>query len=216
VDDPIRVLVFSGARYLRECLCSALNACEEINANSAETDTQDEYPADLLLVDGRSIASPVTAFIRKVRVHTPSVPIIYLESGESEVELVKVIEAGAAAYVTRNASIAELIYIVRTVLKGAAFCSPQVAHLMFCRLAELSVRAQSMMNGPEQLTRRELEIIELLEEHLTNDQIAGRLFLSSHTVRNHIHRILRKLRVQKREQAVAYIQRGGAARGRCA
>jgi len=101
-DDCLRALVFGGARYSRECLCWVLNSCQKIDARSVEAEIPTDFAPDVILVDGRLERAPVTTFIRNVRIRAASAPIIYLESGEPETELVKVLEAGAVAYVTRS------------------------------------------------------------------------------------------------------------------
>ena len=119
---------------------------------------------------------------------------------------VKYIEAGVKGYVfEEHSSLAELKMMIRQVVVDEICCPPEIAYAMFTRLSELSEenwwvnRADSMM-----LTPRELEILELVAEGMSNREISEKLFLSLHTIKNHIHKILHKLQVQCRTDAVKY------------
>ena len=84
-------------------------------------------------------------------------------------------------------------------------CSPRIARALFARLSELAqTSASSITDEPVILSDRELEILQLIAEGWSNRQIADYLYLSPHTVKNHVHNILKKLRVQRRLEAIKY------------
>jgi DNA-binding NarL/FixJ family response regulator len=120
-------------------------------------------------------------------------------------EIMACIEAGAAGYVLKEATIDYLVETIRAVYQGESFCSPRLAASLFSRIAELvSERRPAIAPGAIKLTAREVEIIKEIAEGLSNQEIAQRLSIQPQTVKNHIHNILDKLQLHNRLEAVHY------------
>jgi DNA-binding NarL/FixJ family response regulator len=120
-------------------------------------------------------------------------------------EIMQCIEAGAAGYVLKEASLDHLVDTIRSVHRGESFCSPKMTASLFSRIAELaSEKMPKIPANAVKLTTRELEIINLISEGLPNKEIAQRLFIETQTVKNHVHNILDKLQLQNRLEAVHY------------
>jgi len=120
-------------------------------------------------------------------------------------EIMACIESGASGYVLKEASFDYLVDTIRSVHCGESFCSPQMTASLFSRIAELAdERMPSKSHGSIKLTARELEIINLIAEGLSNKEISQRLFIETQTVKNHIHNILDKLQLHNRLEAVQY------------
>jgi DNA-binding CsgD family transcriptional regulator len=103
------------------------------------------------------------------------------------------VREGAAGYVLREASAAEVIGAIRAVAAGEAVCPPCFSASLFrCASQQLAIRQNLQSRGPSELSRREEQVVELICWGLTNKEIALRLHLSEHTVKNHIHNILKK------------------------
>ena len=117
--------------------------------------------------------------------------------------------AGARGYVLKEASIEEIVAGVRAVAEGEAMMSPRIAGRLVARLREAD--ATPALDGSE-LTTREREVLELLARGLDNAEIARRLDLSQHTVKNYVSSILVKLQVENRIQAAVRAVRGGMLR----
>ena len=122
--------------------------------------------------------------------------------------IVKVIEAGAAGFATRETSLEELIDIIDATANGKLLCSQEIAGCMQRRLTELA-NGSGLLQRLECLTEREMEILDLIETGLSNKEIARCLNIQISTVKNHVHNILQKLQVLRRSQAVA-LKRGMA------
>lgn len=124
-------------------------------------------------------------------------------SDDDESEIVSFAEAGVAGYHMRTDSLESLLHLVHRVAHGGTMFSPKVSAMLLRRLSVLaSERAPSQAAGPE-LTARESEILAMLEVGLSNRQIAERLHIAVHTVKNHVHSLLKKLNVGSRTQAAA-------------
>jgi len=125
--------------------------------------------------------------------------------------LFEAIKAGAQGYLVKNVRSHELLEQLRGLARGEAAISRRMAS----RILE-DIRGQTEPFGPgEELTARELEVLDLVASRLSNAEIAERLVISEHTVKNHMKSILAKLHLHNRHQAAAYgIARGWLPRSR--
>jgi DNA-binding NarL/FixJ family response regulator len=208
----IRVLIASGIRLYREGLAQILGHIDLLSVVGQVSDRDialaylgDAAP-DVILLD---MSTPENlALVRRVRELTPSIPVVAL--GIEESELLACAEAGVVGYVTREGSLDELLAAMCSVVRGELVCSPRIAGSLVRRLAALAdERARSLPEPP--LTTRECEIVNLLEEHLSNKEIAARLDIEVATVKNHVHNLLEKLNVHRRADAAHLV--GRARRG---
>jgi two-component system nitrate/nitrite response regulator NarL len=142
--------------------------------------------------------------LRRLSSAAHGVPIVAFGLyGEAE-EVVACAEAGAAGYVTRDQSHRELIGVLETVSRGETLCSPRIAAALMRRVSLLATNGSR--TADVKLTRRELEIAELVEEGLSNKEIAHRLVIEVATVKSHVHNILEKLQVRRRSDAAAWLR----------
>lgn len=124
---------------------------------------------------------------------------------EDEREVLAWAEAGVRGCVTRDASLDDFVSVIELAARGVPSCSPTLAGLLFRRVAAsvVSGRFSETTPGPD-LTQREIQILELLAQRLSNKQIATALTLQLPTVKNHVHHILQKLGVRRRADAVQW------------
>jgi DNA-binding CsgD family transcriptional regulator len=128
-------------------------------------------------------------------------------------ELIACAEAGIVGFVTRDASVDDLVDAIRNALRGEVICSARVSGLLFQRMAALSGATQAPSNM-RLLTRRECEIAKLVYEGMSNKEIARSLRIASATVKNHVHNILEKLQVSRRSAAAAILRRAASGKRR--
>lgn len=119
-------------------------------------------------------------------------------------------QEGAAGYLLMNASLDDLLMSIDAVMKGEALCSPRIASLAFDRVSTLARQVDNVHSVNEnRLTRRETEIVKLIDDGLSNKEIAVRLNIEVSTVKNHVHNILDKLQLRDRHSAASYIKTQG-------
>ncbi|MFQ5917556.1 MAG: LuxR C-terminal-related transcriptional regulator [Candidatus Binatia bacterium] len=148
--------------------------------------------------------------VRWIRGVLPEAKILMMGLTELESDVLACIEAGAAGYLPQEASLEDLLNNIHAVGAGEALCCPKVASLLFSRVSEAGRdREIRQALGVPSLTRRELEIISLIDERLSNKEIAVRLHIEVQTVKNHIHNILEKLQLDDRRQAARYARERG-------
>lgn len=156
---------------------------------------------DVVLVNMATRASG--ALLRAVFAAHPGVRVIVLGiSEDDESQIVACAEAGVAGYHPRSDSLDELIDLIRRVSRGESSCSPRIASILLRRLSTLASRRQPEDKGVV-LTSREREILGLLDQGLSNQDIASQLCIAVHTVKNHVHSVLTKLDARSRTEAVA-------------
>jgi DNA-binding NarL/FixJ family response regulator len=136
------------------------------------------------------------------------IKVLVIGLPESESMILEYVAAGAAGYVLQDVPVERLLDNVRAVHEDKAIVSPTIASALMERIAELSrITAQHTLNPEayETLTPREREVLDLVGQSLTNQQIADQLYIEVDTVKNHVHNILKKLEVNSREEAAAYL-----------
>jgi DNA-binding NarL/FixJ family response regulator len=171
--------------------------------NGAEAvDLVDTLRPDIAVLD---IAMPNTnglAAAREIRERAPATKIIFLSMHEGEEYLKEALRAGAAGYVLKRAAATDLVAAIRAVQRGDAYLDPALTRTF----DDLRDRDAGRLAD---LTERELEVLKLVAEGLTNRQIAARLVISVKTVQSHRTNIMEKLDLHDRTDLVKYAIRRG-------
>ena len=158
-----------------------------------------QQPPDVVLVD---LGLPEGAGAARVlRSASPAISIVALAVREADEEILSWAEAGVAGLVSRNATLAELLDAVDGAARNEVHTSPAVAAVLLRRVASLAGERTTAAHGSA-LTRREREVLGLIDRGLSNKEIAGSLRIEVPTVKNHVHNILEKLNVVRRTEAV--------------
>jgi two-component system, NarL family, nitrate/nitrite response regulator NarL len=207
----IRVLVVNEQPLMANLIASVLDGEADMvvagSATSAAGALQRTAEADVLLVSTRLPDGEALKLVQQLTQEYPDKAALVMGVAESEWEILRYVEAGASGYVLRDDSVEELLRHIRAAHAGKARVSPQIAAALMARVAELAqLVSQSSINVDlAELTPRELEVLELIGQGLTNQQIAERLVIEVGTVKNHVHNILDKLGVSSRRDAVGYL-----------
>ncbi len=203
------IALVGGHRVLRQSLAEALQQIGDFRV-SGQADSLarsgelfDEEPPALLLIDADSFDPESPEKVRALKEAHAGIAMV-AHGLDSERQALRYIAAGFDGYVFKESSLDELKQVIRLALEGKARCSPSVAGTLFAELADLdrSRRSRHQLDSLV-LSPREIEILQLIADGLSNQEIADKLFLSFHTVKNHVHHILGKLRVDRRSAAVA-------------
>jgi two-component system, NarL family, nitrate/nitrite response regulator NarL len=208
------VVVVAPIRVHRESLSTVLDANTHIRVVGQARTLEETLPqltdgqgAPVALLDGPPLGDLVVAAPLTIE---PQAKIVAL--GVPESEAVAWIEAGASGFVPPDGSLGDVIVAVEKVADDELAASPQVTARLASRVRLLA--AESPPSIPDgRLTTREVEVLELLAEGLSNKQIAQRLSIQLQTVKNHVHNVLVKLGVKRRAEAAARARRRQRSRG---
>jgi len=140
-----------------------------------------------------------------IRRQCPEVQVLMLTMFEQDAFAIDALRAGAAGYLLKTATQAELFQAIHTVCEGEGLVYPRAATAAFQRAASLRGRQQD----PGALSRRELQVLQLVAAGADISSIGRQLLLSPHTVRNHLKGVYRKLGVRGRVEAAVYAVRRG-------
>ena len=144
-----------------------------------------------------------STLLRTALATDPQVCVVVLGvSDDDESEVIACAEAGATGYHTRTESFDDLKILLNKVAAGESFCSPRVSAILLRRLSSLATQ-EAPVGKELVLTTREAQILDMLRLGLSNRDIADQLCIAVHTVKNHVHSVLTKLRVGTRGEAVA-------------
>ena len=202
------VLVASDVRLYREGLALVFEAdgrlCVTSIADSAVATVErlaDARP-DVLLID--ATMPGIATIVRATGGRSPRIPVVLFGVPAEDEDLFACIDSGVSAFVPRDASPDDLIDALLAAIRDDAIQSRSMANV----LGRLANRARLADRPVETspLTARERELATLLGEGLSNKEIAQRLHISVATVKNHVHRILEKLQVQRRGQAASRLR----------
>ena len=147
---------------------------------------------------------------RALRDASSETNVVVVGLASTDEDVVAWAEAGVIGYVDRDASRTELVETVHSVARGEAPISPRLAATLLRRVATLA-GGHAAPATDVRLTKRELEIVALIDEGLSNKAIAQRLCIELPTVKNHVHNVLDKLNVRRRSEAAALVRRRGLA-----
>lgn len=207
---PVVVFIVAGVRLYREGLEQILTNHGAIEVVGTAGHPEDAIPRigdlapDIALVDLQLPAG--RAAIRRLLDAAPGVKVVAMAIAEEDDEVVAWAEAGISGYVSRGGSIADLVDTIRGVAAGELRCSPHIAATLLQRVTDLAAGAASPAPYRD-LTFREREILDLIEQGLANKEIARHLSIALPTVKNHVHNILRKLQVSRRTDALSVLGR---------
>jgi two-component system nitrate/nitrite response regulator NarL len=205
----IRLAIVADIRLYREGLAECLGRRDGFEVVcTASTPTQawigiSELHPDTLLVD-MAIDESRAAILHLMDL-APGTHIVALGVADVEGDVLACAEAGAAGYVPRDGSIEDLVAAIQCAARGELLCSPRMAGSLLRRVAALA--AEQGHHPPAlALTGREREVVRLIDQGLSNKEIARQLGIEVATVKNHVHNLLEKLQVHRRSEAAACLR----------
>lgn len=216
----IRVVLADDQAVVRDGLALLLSASDGVEVVAAARDGAEavrlvlEHKPDVALLDLRMPELDGAQAAARLAAAAPDVRVLILTTYADDDAILPALRAGAVGYLTKDASGEELLGAIRDVAAGRTVLDPNVQR----RLVELAIAGPTTQKpGPEPepaadgLTRREVDVVRLVAEGLSNQQIARRLVVSEATVKTHLNHVLSKLDVDGRPGLVAWAWRHGLA-----
>jgi DNA-binding NarL/FixJ family response regulator len=214
-EAPVRVLLVDDDDLMRAGLRAVLSSDSrvevvgEAGSGRAAVERVRTLRPDLVLMDVRMPDLDGIAATREVTSESPEVKVVILTTFEQDDYIFGALNAGASGFLLKRSGPEELLAAIQTVAAGDSLLSPSVTRTVIDRMA----RQPTLEIGPsrllDELTPREHEVLVLLARGLSNSEIAAELVIEESTVKTHVKRILMKLRLRDRIQAVVFAYESG-------
>ena len=210
--DHIKILIVDDHPMMREALQTALADETDMQVIGEASNGMEgvrfaaELAPDLIIMDLLMPGMNGLEAVAAICAANPNAKILVSTSLEDEEKIMAAIQAGALGYFPKTAPRMYLLEAIRKVADGVPYLPAGIAQKLFKSIREMKSPARSAIDEP--LTSRQEEILALLGEGRSDQEISKTLHLEESTVRSHVHRILQRLGVESRAQAVAYANRG--------
>jgi DNA-binding NarL/FixJ family response regulator len=212
------VVVADDQTVVREGIVMLLGLLPGVEVVGAAGDGEEavqlvaELAPDVVLMDLRMPRCDGVEATRRIRAEYPGTQVVVLTTFADDESLFPALRAGARGYLTKDAGGDEIVRAVHSVLSGDAGLSPSIQRRLLERLSEPAPGPTEPAEPPDGLTAREIEVLELISEGLSNTEIGRKLHVSTATVKTHINNIFTKTGLKDRAQAVRYAYAKGIAR----
>ena len=211
--DRIVVFLMAENCLLREALVRVLRNKEDIVVARAipfspsAVEKVSAANPNVVLFDSASTALTGPRLVSRMRQAGENRKSVMVGMEEDEATFLQAVSEGVVGYVLKDASATEIVRVIRAVATGEAVCPPQFSLSLFqCAARDVSSAFKSSQKTKFGLSRREQQLVGLIRLGLSNKEIGSRLNLSEQTVKNHIHRILRKVGASDRLEIVERCQ----------
>jgi DNA-binding NarL/FixJ family response regulator len=213
MNDHVRLLLVDDQRLMREGLHTLLELEPGLQVVGEASNGQEGLEAyasllpDVVLMDVRMPLMDGVEATRRLRAQWPTARVIILTTFDDDEYVFEGLRAGALGYLLKDVSIRELAEAIHTVMAGGVLIEPSVARKVVAEFARIAAPAPPPTQSLEEpLSARELEILRLLAQGMTNREIAQQLYLAEGTVKNYVTNILGKIGARDRTQAALRAQ----------
>jgi DNA-binding NarL/FixJ family response regulator len=214
----VSVFLLTENRLLREALVRILSKRSDVTVVGALAfgptvlDRVVASKAEVVLMDSPALAFHGPCLVASIHRILATAEIVMIGMEQDEATFFRAIRDGVRGYVLKDASASEIVNVIRAVGSGEAVCPSSFSRLIFqCAAQQLATTPEVAAFHPRGLSRREQQLVGLVGLGLTNKEIANRLDLSERTIKNHFHRIFRKVGVHDRMAMIERCQIGPAA-----
>ena len=218
MDDKIRILLADDHVMLRQGTLALLQREADIEVIAQASDGRQAVDLahglrpDIVVMDVRMPELSGVEATRQIREALPEVQVLVLTAHDDDQYVFSLLEAGASGYLLKTAPVSELVKAIRQVQAGESPLSPSIARKIVVRMSNKdSESAHAMQDdaGPNDLTSREMEVLQLLAQGMNNRAIAESMSVSERTVHAHLSNIFTKMDVSSRLEAVLLAIRRG-------
>jgi DNA-binding NarL/FixJ family response regulator len=214
MSSPLRIVVADDQAAVREGLVLLLGGLPDIDVVGAAADGERalelvaEHQPDAILLDLHMPVLDGIGATRRLTAEHPGVAIVVLTTYVDDTSVREALQAGARSYLTKDADRSEIAQALQAATRGLTVLDSRVqTALLEAAAAPAAAAAAVPVAAPDGLTEREVEILRLIVQGLTNPEIAARLFLSTHTIKTHVNRIFAKTGSRDRAAAIGYAHR---------
>jgi NarL family two-component system response regulator LiaR len=215
MTDKITLILADDHAMVRRGLTAFLATAPDVDVMDAATcglevvAAAKKHAPDVVLLDLFMPDQPAVETVRQIKKVSPRSQIIMVTSHEGDEYVVPMMQAGAISYILKDTTPEDLIRAVRKAAKGESTLSPRIAKVLVTVVTRRQAEKTPESQFHEDLTEREMEVLQCIAEGMSNMAIATQLNISEKTVKSHVGNILSKLYLTDRTQAAVYAWREG-------
>jgi DNA-binding NarL/FixJ family response regulator len=210
----ISLLLIEDNRLLREGIAAMLNEQPDLAVVATAPGGDAVLPLvrnakpQLVLLDSALGEHDSLRLLEAVKEASPEIRVIVMDLLPAPQDIVEFVAAGCSGFILKDATLEDFVSTIRSVAQGVPVLPPLLTGTIFSHVAQQAVRRDpAAVRDAVSMTRREREVIALIGEGLSNNEIAQRLHIAVHTVKSHMHNVLEKLALHSRLQVAAYAHR---------
>lgn len=208
----IKLLIIEDNRLLRDGIVSMIGEQIDMKAVAGLGDGDKaplkirELKPDIVLLDLGLRSQNSLHLVQSLKSTFPETKIIVMDLVPIQSDVVNFVQAGVSGFILKDATIDDFLRTIRSVAKGMKVLPPLLTGSLFSQIVEQAVSRSTPSKLIEsiRMTKRERQVIQLISDGLTNKEIAQKLYLSTYTVKSHVHNILEKLTLHTRLQIANY------------
>ena len=213
--NRIRMLIIEDNRLLREGIISIINENDDINVGTAHGSNKtifnkiESYKPAVILIDIGLRNQNSLILVKNIQKTYPAIHMVAMGLIPTQIDIYEFVKIGVDGFILKDATVSEFVKTIRSVANGRKVLPPLLTDSLFSKIIEKAINGPTDGSSPNllaavRLTRRELQVMKLISEGMTNKEIAKKLHISTYTVKSHVHNVLEKLALHSRVQIAKY------------
>jgi DNA-binding NarL/FixJ family response regulator len=206
----IRLLLVEDNRLLREGMTQLIGKQPDLDIVATSEDFESVVPIaeklkpDVVLLDLSLRDHDSLRAVETVKKKIPEAKVVVMGLIAVQEDILELVKGGVSGFILKEATLVDFVKTIKSVAEGAKVLPPQLTQSLFSQIVENAVRNGKVHPNDVRMSKREREVMNLIEEGLSNKEIAQRLHLATYTVKSYVHSILEKLALHTRLQVAAY------------
>ncbi len=213
----IRILLIEDSRLLRDGIAAMLKTQADMQVVAIDGGRENvllligKQKLDIVLLDLGLRTQNSLQLVKLIKLDFPETKIIVMDLIPLQADVFQYVQAGVSGFILKDANVTEFYKTIRSVYQGSKVLPPHLTGSLFSQIIEHAVNGfePALLAESVRMTKRELQVVELIADGSTNKEIAQRLHLSPFTVKSHVHNILEKLALHTRVQIANHAHLSG-------
>lgn len=210
-EKKIKLLLVEDNRILRDGMMTMFKPYKDIKILASSGNNENtilkihRLKPDVILLDLGLRSQNSLRMVEVVKKEFPEARVIVMDLVPVQGDILQFVKAGASGFILKDASMDEFLNTIRSVASGEKILPNHLTHSLFSQIIEFAIKkGRTKLKDAVRMTKREKQVIELISDALTNNEISARLNISAFTVKSHVHNILEKLALHSRLEIANY------------
>jgi DNA-binding NarL/FixJ family response regulator len=209
------MLLIEDNRLLREGIISIINEHDDLKVSTAHGTNKtifnkiESYKPAVILLDIGLRNQSSLHLVNNMKKTYPAIHIVAMDLIPTQNDIYEFVKTGVSGFILKDATVSEFVKTIRTIANGKKVLPPPLTDSLFSQIVNKTINGPTDESSPDlldavRLTKRELQVMKLISEGMTNKEVAKKLHISTYTVKSHVHNVLEKLALHSRVQIAKY------------